>query len=294
MHVYKIMEPEYPALLRQLKKLPPHLYVAGNIPNDHHKFLCVVGSRTCSSYGKDVCKYLLEGLRGFPIVIISGLAIGIDSISHQVALENNLKTVAFPGSGLSERALYPSSRRELARKIIEREGALVSPFEMDQDGAYWTFPVRNSLMAACSHATLIIEGRPGSGTFITGDCALEFNREVLIVPGSIFSELSYSPHDYWKEGARPVTCPTDILQALKLEVPLDVIGKTLRNIEENAFSTQERKIIDLLLERPMNATDLIEKSGLSVSSFNMLITELELRDALIQENGYYRLKVSSI
>jgi predicted Rossmann fold nucleotide-binding protein DprA/Smf involved in DNA uptake len=123
---HRITPEKYPWLLQQIEPMPKFLEVAGTIPPDDQKFLCVVGSRTPSSYGIETCRKLILELHGQPVVIISGMAIGIDSIAHEAAIDAELKTVAFPGSGLSPGVLYPPSRRHLAKRIIDSGGALIS------------------------------------------------------------------------------------------------------------------------------------------------------------------------
>ncbi len=188
--------------------------IVGRMPSDEHTFLCIIGSRTQSTYGQRTCERLISGLAGYPIVIVSGLAVGMDSIAHEAALKVNLKTIAFPGSGLNEDVIYPYSRRNLAKQIVTAGGALVSSFPDSMLSQNWMFPVRNRLMAGISHATLVIEARRGSGTLITAKYAEEFNRDVLAVPGPIDSELSYGPHMLIRRGATPITSSQDILEAL--------------------------------------------------------------------------------
>lgn len=214
MNIQKIQKEKYPFLLRQITQLTPEMDIIGTLPTDDHAFLCVVGSRSYSNYGKDSCRKLILGLRGYPIVIVSGMAIGMDSFAHEAALEAGLTTISFPGSGLDPSVLYPSSSRQLAKRIIAAGGALISRFPSLQLATDWTFPSRNRLMAGISHATLIIEARRGSGTLITAKYAEEFNRDVLAVPGPIDSELSYGPHMLIRRGATPITSSQDILEAL--------------------------------------------------------------------------------
>lgn len=211
-----IYRDEYPFLLRQISSQPKSLDVVGELPSDGRKFLCVVGSRRHSRYGEDVCRSLISGLRGYPVVIVSGLALGIDSIAHEAALEADLPTVAFPGSGLSPDVLYPASRQRLAERIVASGGALISPFQRDAPSAPWFFPARNRLMAGMCHATLIIEAREESGTMITATAALQFGRDVFAVPGSIFSEMSRGPNALFSQGAAPVSSSADLLEALGL------------------------------------------------------------------------------
>jgi DNA protecting protein DprA len=213
---------QFPDLLKHISNPPKFLDCAGALPpGEDYKYLCVIGSRHPSEYGLETCRALIKGLRDYPIVIVSGLAIGIDSAAHKAALEAKMKTISFPGSGLQRSVIYPASHLYLADRIIESGGTLLSAFEKGQLGAYWTFPSRNRLMAGCSNATLIIEGRSGSGTLLTAEYAIEFNRDVLIVPGSIFSDLSFGPHKLYKQGATPVTTPKEILKMLGFDVDIE-------------------------------------------------------------------------
>ena len=267
--------------------------LAGKLPGDQNKFLCVVGSRNHSQYGKDACKKLIAGLRGYPVVIVSGLAVGIDSASHEAALAAGLKTIAFPGSGLSDRALYPPSRKDLAARILAAGGALLSPFDFDQEGAIWTFPTRNRLMAGIAHAALIVEAKKGSGTLITADHATEFNRDILAVPGSIFSEHSYGPHMLIQRGAAPVTSSEDILEALGFTIArpepeqqqLSAPAKIMPPL-----SPEERSLVDQIMEKSLSASDLLQKIPMSPSTFNMLISELELKGIVTEACGIYKIR----
>jgi len=238
------------------------------------------------------CEKLIHGLRGYPVVVVSGLAIGIDSISHHAALDAGLETVAFPGSGLAESALYPASRRKLAHRIVDSGGALISPFPYEQPGALWTFPVRNQLMAGMSHATLIIEARKGSGTLITAEHALEFSRDVLAVPGSIFSDLSYGPHMLLSRGAAPASSSEDILRALGLYDASLPERRTTVDLEALSLSSEERSICESIRSAMLTSSDIIEKTALPASEVTMLITGLELRDIVVEQSGTYRLKNS--
>ena len=283
---------EYPFLLTQIPNLPKEMHIAGSLPNLEHKYLCVIGSRNYSSYGKDVCTKLIRGLKGHPITIVSGLAIGIDSISHEAAIETGLNTIAFPGSGLSLEALYPPSRRRLAEKIIQSGGTLLSPFKMDQTGAFWTFPFRNRLMAGISHATLIIEARKGSGTLLTAEYAAEFNRDILAVPGSIFGDLSYGPHMLIKRGATPITSSEDILEALGFPTTKESGQQSLLSLAEVSLSTEEKSIVNMLKISPRTGSDIIETLQFDSSTFNMYISELELKRIIEERAGLYCIKNS--
>jgi len=295
MQPQKIFKEQYPLLLQQISSLPKSMDLLGVLPSNDYKFLCIIGSRRHSRYGENVCRKLISGLRGRKIAIVSGLAIGIDSISHSVAIETGLITVAFPGSGLSPKVLYPASKRHLAQKIITSGGALISPFEYEQMGCSWTFPVRNRLMAGMSHATLVIEGKKGSGTLLTADYAAGFSRDVLAVPGSIFSELSYGPHMLIERGAIPITNSSDILRALGFAIHS---GKNKTRAEtqslfELSLSPEEKNIIDLLKIEDLTASAIIDKLSISSSQFNIVISNLELKGIITEDEGAYRINVLS-
>ena len=186
-----MQESKLPSLLREIPDPPKKLYVRGELPShDEYKFLTVIGSRKFSIYGKQVCEHLIRGLAGYPIVIVSGLALGMDTIAHRAAIENNLKTLAVPGSGLDDKVIYPATNQPLAREILKHGGCLVSEFEPDFKATRWSFPQRNRTMAGISHAVLVIEAENISGTRITARLATDYNREVFAIPGSIFSPVS--------------------------------------------------------------------------------------------------------
>ena len=286
----KLCKEEFPFLLKQTSQLPQYIYISGKLPSDDYKFLCVVGSRNHTAYGKEACEKLIEGLKGYPIVIVSGLAIGMDSIAHEAALKAGLLTIAFPGSGLSRETLYPSSRRDLARRILESGGTLMSPFEHDQYATEWTFPKRNRLMAGISHATLIIEAGEKSGTMITARNALDFNRDVLIVPGSIFSELSHTPLSLLKDGAIPVSSSKDILVALGFEVLSERSQQTLLELMGTSMTDDEKKLVEMLKVSPLSGTDLVEKMSIPATSLNILLSGLELKGVIKQFGDTYKIK----
>src|SRR3989344_4618820 len=185
---------QFPRRLREIPDPPEKLYMQGVLPSEEHKWLCVVGSRRYTNYGKEVCGKLIEGLRGYPVVIVSGLALGIDALAHRAALAANLPCVAVPGSGLSPHVLHPASNRRLADDILLSGGAMLSEFEPDFRPTLWSFPQRNRIMAGLSDAVLVIEAESKSGTLITSKLATEYNRDVFTLPGSIFSSTSAGPH----------------------------------------------------------------------------------------------------
>jgi DNA processing protein len=182
------------------------------------KLLAVVGSRKYTDYGKELVEYLLDGLRGHNIGIVSGLALGIDSLAHEAALRNNLYTLAIPGGGLSPTAIYPRTHVGLAEKILKSGGGLLSEYDSDFKATTWSFPQRNRIVAGISNATLVIEAGEKSGSLITARLTADYNRELLVVPGNIFSNNSKGTHQFLKLGAIPITEPSDILNVLGIDL----------------------------------------------------------------------------
>jgi DNA processing protein len=283
----KLSKKDIPAILREIPQPPAQLYIQGNLPNiDEHIFLAVVGSRKFSSYGKEVCEKLIAGLAGHPIVIVSGLALGIDTIAHQSALRARLLTLAIPGSGLDHRVLYPSINRQLANKILEAGGCLMSESEPLERPTIWSFPRRNRLMAGLCQATLIIEATEKSGTLITARLALDYNRDVLAVPGSIFSPSSIGTNKLIRQGATPVLTSEDILEALHLEV------EPSSNKQQELFadlSPQEKKIVELLQIEPLPRDEILRQAGLSTSEGNSILMILEIKGIIKESGGEIRI-----
>ncbi len=273
-----LTQDEFPPQLLEIPEPPKELWCVGEPPKIDAIYLVVVGSRHHTQYGKEVCKKLIQGLSGYPITIVSGLAIGMDTIVHQSALEAGLTTIAFPGSGLGNESLYPKSNWRLANTIVESGGCLLSELSPDTKAAPWTFPKRNRLMAGIAHAVLLIEAEEKSGTLITARLGLDYNREVLAIPGSIFSINSFGTNRLIKEGAQPVTSSEDILDALGLDRVLSI---SERQVIE---TTDEEKEILALLKEPKDKDTLIRELGMPITEIHSLLTVMEIK-GLIKDTG---------
>ncbi|HLP86558.1 MAG TPA: DNA-processing protein DprA [Candidatus Paceibacterota bacterium] len=279
--IYKLKPEQFPKPLLEIPQPPKTLYIRGKLPDPNMVYLAVVGSRKYTSYGKDICEKLIRGLKGYPIVIVSGLALGIDSIAHQAALDSGLITMSFPGSGLDNSVLHPRTNIRLAQKIVDSGGCLISELEPSWKATLYSFPQRNRLMAGISKAVLIIEAEDKSGTLITARMALDYNRDVLAVPGSAFSSNSNGTNNLIKQGATPVTKSEDVLIALGFEVE----KPQLTDKEKYAdCSKEEMKIIDLLRE-PKERDDLIRESGMDTAKANALLSIMEIKDLIKEELG---------
>lgn len=274
---------EFPALLKQIPDRPKRLYVRGDLPSDSLKYLAVVGSRAVSPYGRAATAHLIEGLRGYPIVIVSGLAFGVDAEAHKAALRAGLTCVAVPGSGLDWNTISPRANVQLARDILKSGGALLNEFEPTQPGTDYTFPQRNRIMAGMTHATLLIEAKERSGTLITARLATEYNRDLLIVPGSIFSETSRGTHQFLRLGATAITSPEDILVALGI-TKRD--GENLASMRED-LSDDERRVLAIVAS-PVPRDDLLGALDLGISEANVLLSAMEIKGLITEELGVVR------
>ena len=282
--IKKIQPNDFPEKLLEIPDVPKHLYCVGAPLKKDALYLSVVGSRTHTSYGADVCDSLIRGLAGSDILIVSGLALGIDSVAHRSAIKAGLKTIAFPGSGLSEKVLYPATNLSLAKEILASGGTLVSEFESSFKATPWSFPRRNRLIAGIAHAVLIIEAADKSGTLITARLALDYNREILAVPGPITSPTSLGANLLIKQGATPITRSEDILKVfgLKQEKLFDY------RLDEEKNMTEDEKIIWQFISEPQSRDAIIELGDKSVEEINSILSVMEIKGLIKEEFGEIR------
>lgn len=267
--------------LLEIPQPPDQMWYQGKLPDKSLKLLAVVGSRKYTTYGKQVVEHLINGLAGYPVGIVSGLALGIDGLAHENALKNNMYTLAVPGSGLDEIVLYPEKHKTLAERILTGDGGLMSELPPKSAAALWTFPKRNRIMAGLCHATILIEAGEKSGTLITARMTVDYNRELLAVPGSIFSKNSHGTHQFLKLGATLVTDASDILAVLNIE------EKTTTSTLRPELSEIEEKVIQALLE-PLDRDTLIRKLNISTSEAGIILMTMEMQGYIKYESPHYR------
>lgn len=286
MQIRKLTKKEFPLALLEIPQPPEDLWIIGDLPKEKNLiYLSVVGSRKFTSYGKEACEKIIAGLQGYPIVIVSGFAMGIDTIAHKKAMQVGLKTIVFPGSGLSDEAIYPKTNVRLIREVVENGGCLISEFEPDFKATQWSFPMRNRLMAGISKAVLIIEAEEKSGTLITARLTTEYNRDLLVVPGSIFSPNSKGTNKLIRQGATPVACAEDVLEALGFEKPKDKEKQAKLFLD---LSSEEKKVVDLLRE-PMPRDDLIRAMKMPIPNANAVLSVMEIKEIIKEELGEIQL-----
>lgn len=282
--VVKLKPEEFPKALLEIPQPPKQLFIRGKLPPEDYVYLAVVGSRNYTTYGKDICEKLILGLKGYPIVIASGLALGIDTIAHRAALKAGITTLSIPGSGLDNSALHPKSNIRLAQEIVDSGGCLLSEFNPDFKATLYSFPQRNRLMAGISKAVLIIEAQEKSGTLITARLALDYNRDVLVVPGSVFSENSIGTNKLIRQGATPVSTSEELLDALgfTVEKPKQTDAEKYADC-----GPDEMKILKLLNE-PKERDILIRESGMDIVKINSLLSIMEIKELIKEEYGEIR------
>jgi DNA processing protein len=259
-----------PPLLRAIHDPPRCLYVRGN---DDPTLLAspavaVVGARACSPYGAQIARMLGRELAESGIVVVSGLARGVDAEAHRGALESSGQTVAVLGCGIDRD--YPAAHASLAERISEH-GLIVSEYEPGVEPAPWRFPARNRIIAGLCVATIVVEARERSGALITADFALEEGREVFAVPGEITSGLSEGTNALLRLGATPLTGAGDVLEAL--------------GIERAEKTEGSHPFLDLL---PATVDELVRTSGLPANEVAAVLTELEVAGLAAEGEGVFR------
>ncbi len=272
---------EYPARLREIAEPPRTLQVRGSFAPPGTKYLAVVGSRALSAYGREACEALIAGLAGYPISIVSGLALGADACAHKAALRAGLHTVAVLGSGVDDASVYPRSHATLAREILSAGGLLVSENPDGYQARPEDFPKRNRIVVGLTEATLIIEAGKNSGTLITARLTHEYNRDLLCVPHRIGDPHGFGANLFIRLGAALISEPAHILEALGIEPRAEGARADVK------LEGHEKTLYGLLGE-PMSKDDLIRISGLSSSDALTALVMLELKGLLKEEFGMWR------
>jgi DNA processing protein len=278
MDIREFTQEEWPSQLREIPQVPKQLWLLGKLPPPGTKFLTVVGSRALSRYGQEVCQKLIAGLAGYPVSIISGLALGADACAHKAALAAGLHTIAIPGSGLDDSVISPRSNVNLAKDILKAGGALLSEQEPMHKPYLAEFPSRNRIMVGMSDAVLIIEAGEKSGTLITARLSAEYNRELLCVPHRIGDAHGFGPHLFIRLGATLVTESIHILEALKI-VPREKPALSPPTDLEGIELTLWRH-----LEEPKTRDELLRTGG-EVGEILTALVALELRGLIKEEFG---------
>lgn len=235
----------YPEPLRQIADPPFLLYIKGNAEVLKGNCLAVVGTRALTEYGKRVAPLIVEPLAQAGLTIVSGLAIGIDGLAHRAAVKMNKPTIAVLGGGLSDHSIVLENRK-LAKEIVQKRGAIISEYALSTHGHKISFPQRNRIISGLSRGVLVIEADEASGSLITAKSALDQNRDVFAVPGSIFSSKSKGPNQLIASGAKVVLDHTAILTEYNLDSSVRQLALIPANqLEENIFALMGRNTLSL-------------------------------------------------
>lgn len=294
-NVIAMHDDRYPPALKSIPDAPPVLYVKGKFQRNDSLAVAIVGSRRCSAYGSEQASRFAHMLASAGFTIISGMARGIDTAGHRGALSAHGRTIAVQGCGLKN--IFPPENKELFAKISEN-GACVSELPLGYEPLSENFPGRNRIIAGLSMGTIVIEATSKSGALLTVKASLEYNREVMAVPGKIDSHLSAGAHKIIKQGAKLVDCIEDVMEALgyigqgikghaakaaetaekEADMPLFDVGRL--NLSDN-----EKAVIALLDGEPLHTDEIAGKTQLGAGSVNSALISLRLKGLIKQLPG---------
>ena len=270
--IVTINEDAYPKLLKEIHNPPALLYYKGKLEHDEYT-LAVVGTRKCTSYGQQIVNDIVKKLISSNLTIVSGLALGIDTLAHSATLEARGRTISILGTGLDKQSIYPVTNKYLADKIVSEGGCIFSEFPLGTPPLKHHFPQRNRIISGLSLGTLVIEAGERSGALITAFLALEQNREVFSVPGNIYSPVSAGPNKLIKLGAKTITSAEELIESLNLTQATEYI-KTKEIVGE---TETEKKIIPHLDHEPKHVDELIRLTKLDTSTINSTLTIMEMK-----------------
>ncbi len=259
--------------LGKIASPPKKIYVRGALPKKESIAVAVVGARKCSDYGKEAAYSIAKDLASSGIIVVSGMAVGIDSFAHKGAIDAGGKTIAVLGTGIDEESLYPKENIRLARKIAEYGGAVISEFLPGTPGFKQNFPKRNRIIVGLSQAVLVVEARLKSGSLITAKIAKDENKKVFAIPGSIYWQNSKGTNLLIRNGAKLIRSARDILSDLGLENVAKKKENKNSPLGENSLAD---KVLSLLKENSqMEFDQIIKKMGLPPNKISPILSLLE-------------------
>lgn len=270
---------EYPALLSAIDDPPYLLYYAGRLSCLGGKCVAVVGTRTPSSYGREMARSIARGLCEAGVCVVSGLALGIDEAAHAGALEAGGRTAGILGSGINNP--YPAEHRAMLRSIAGAGGLIMSEYPLDSEPLGYHFPHRNRIISGLSEGVVFVEGRIKSGGMRTVTTALAQGREVFAVPGRVGTTFAEGPHTILREGARIVTCARDILDDIGAEPPV----RGSADEAEAPVTPLQGRMLDALRAEPMSADELSQRLGLASDALVTELGTLEIMGLVTREAG---------
>jgi DNA processing protein len=282
-------DPEYPQTLLQIYDPPVMLYVRGDPQVLNLPSLSIVGTRRPTLYGTQMAQRLGRDLAARGLVIVSGMARGIDAIGHQGAMDAHGRAIGVLGTGID--VCYPKENKKLYEKVLER-GAIISEFPLRTHPAPENFPIRNRIVAGMPLGAVVVEGAQYSGSLITARLAMEFGREVFGVPGNVTQPVSFAPNQLIKQGAKLVTSAEDVVEELPTPIRAALLKAEQPEAEQRnllaaaALEGSEKKLYELLnAEQPVHIDDIVERSGLNSSEVLATLFDLEMKGIVRQLPG---------
>jgi len=268
----KIDDPQYPAILKEIPDAPKRIFIRGNWDKmfakmQHLGAIGVVGSRKATPYGIVTTKQLVSQIAS-SCIVVSGLAYGIDALAHETAIKSGGLTIAVLGSGLDDISIYPAKNLSLAKDIVGKEGVLISEYPPGTAPLKHHFPLRNRIIAGLSSKLLVIEAGESSGALITAKLALDYNREVLAIPGPITSEMSVGPNRLIQAGAMPVLKASDIVSISHVQ-------------KSQNLTDDEQKIYKALVSNPQHLDAIVHETNLPTAQVLSSLTMLEMKGIVI-------------
>lgn len=284
---YSYLHPKYPRLLREIYHPPLGIYVRGELPDDEIDTVAIIGARKCSRYGATVAYEIAKDLGKTNVIVVSGMARGIDSEGHRGILDGGGKTIAVLGSGVD--VCYPAENENLMERIMEN-GCVISELPPGSPAVAKNFPSRNRIIAGLSRIVVVVEAGKKSGTLITADMALDYGRDVYVVPGNVTSALSAGTNALIKQGCPIITEGSDILCALGMAYKENEKVKFRIEVAEN-LSPEEKEILDLIEDStPVSAEFLCRTLHKDIQEVQYVLSLLELSGYIekIPQAGYLR------
>ena len=288
-------DPEYPRTLREIYDPPTLLYVRGNVEVLSQHCVSIVGTRRPTLYGTQMAERLGRELAARGVTVVSGMARGIDAISHQGAMAVNGRAVGVLGTGVN--VCYPKENKKLYEKVLQR-GAIISEFPLGTHPSPENFPIRNRIVAGMPVGVVVVEGAQYSGSLITARLAMEFGREVFAVPGNVTQPVSFAPNQLIRQGAKLVTNGEDVIEDLPTPVRAALVRAEAPEAEQRnllaaaCLNSCEKKVYELLsTDQPVHIDDIVERSGLNSSEVLATLFDLEMKGIVRQLPGKQFAKV---
>lgn len=282
--ILTIEDEKYPDILRQIYDPPVVLFYKGNINClSGEKIVSVVGSRKASSYAVEMTKKIVDGLRGTDIVVVSGMAAGIDSAAHRGALNAKLNTIGVMGAGFDY--LYPKTNIALYDEVLEKDGLIITEYLPSDPPDSWRFPQRNRIITGLSQGLLLAEAAEKSGALISAHLALEQNKEIMCIPGMATNPNTYGPHKMIKNGAMLVETAEDLIFSMRWNISLE-------KGEQKTFllnlSEEEIKVLDVLEIEPKTIDNIVSETKIEIAHLMVILTKMELEAIIKQaQDGRY-------